>query len=275
MEYGDLFGIGEFSKITGLTVKTLRFYHEQGVLSPTAIDEQTGYRYYDSNKIEIARVITELRALDVSVADIAEILRSSEDEADLLLFLEQHRESIQGRLQHYQRIAKFLDQIIAKEREARETMKQSIFDVAEKAVEPILVAGVRMKGKYSDCGKGFARIGRRFGRHICGKALLLHYDTEYREEDADFEACLPIRKGESGQGISVRELAGGKCVSLLHKGPYDELGRSYAKILKYVKDNGYQVQTPTREVYLKGPGMIFKGNPHKYLTEIQMLVQQE
>lgn len=274
MKYGNLFGIGEFSKITGLTVKTLRFYHEQGVLSPTAIDEQTGYRYYDSNKIELARVVTELRALDVSVAEIAEILRSAADEADLLAFLEQHRESILVRLRHYQKIAKFLDQVIAKEREARETMSQGPFEVAEKLIDPLLVAGVRMKGKYSDCGTGFAQIGRRFGRDICGKALLLHYETEFREEDADFEACLPVRKGESQQPISVRELAGGKCVSLLHSGPYNELGRSYAKILEYVKDKGYQIQMPTREVYLKGPGMIFKGNPRKYLTEIQMLVQE-
>ena len=39
-----MFSIGEFSKITGLTVKTLRFYHEQGVLKPSCIDDQTGYR---------------------------------------------------------------------------------------------------------------------------------------------------------------------------------------------------------------------------------------
>jgi effector-binding domain-containing protein len=51
------------------------------------------------------------------------------------------------------------------------------------------------------------------------------------------------------------------------------MGRSYAVILKYVKDKGYRVAMPTREVYLKGPGMIFKGNPRNYLTEIQMVVE--
>ena len=130
-----------------------------------------------------------------------------------------------------------------------------------------------MKGKYSDCGQAFAQIGKRFGRHICGKAFLLHYDAEYHEDDADFEACLPIRKGESTDGISVRELAGGPCVALLHEGPYDDLGRSYAKILKHVKAKGYEIEMPTREVYIKGPGMIFKGNPRKYLTEIQIVVR--
>jgi len=135
------------------------------------------------------------------------------------------------------------------------------------------VAGMRMKGRYADCGKGFAQIGKRFGRHICGKCFLLHYDTEYKEDDADFEACMPIRKGSATDGIAVRELPGGRCVSLLHKGPYEQLGRSYARILTYVKDKGYHVIVPTREVYLKGPGMIFKGNPRNYLTEIQLLVE--
>jgi len=84
---------------------------------------------------------------------------------------------------------------------------------------------------------------------------------------------MPIRKGNEVEGISVRELPGGRCVSLLHKGPYDELTRSYEKILKYVKDKGYEIQVPCREVFIKGPGMIFRGNPKKYLTEIQMLIE--
>jgi hypothetical protein len=52
-----MFTIGEFSKITGLSVKTLRFYHEEGLLVPTAIDDQSGYRYYDGSLAEIARTI--------------------------------------------------------------------------------------------------------------------------------------------------------------------------------------------------------------------------
>jgi len=85
-----------------------------------------------------------------------------------------------------------------------------------------------------------------------------------------------VRDGATAKGmdgISLREIPGGRCVALLHKGPYDELGRSYEKILRYIKDRGYKIQPPSREVYLKGPGMIFRGNPKKYLTEIQMMVE--
>jgi effector-binding domain-containing protein len=44
-------------------------------------------------------------------------------------------------------------------------------------------------------------------------------------------------------------------------------------VLKYAKERAYKLQLPTREVYLKGPGMIFRGNPNKYLTEIQLMVE--
>ena len=54
-----MFSIGEFSKITGLTIKTLRFYHEKGILVPAWIDEQTGYRHYGNQQFEKARVVTQ------------------------------------------------------------------------------------------------------------------------------------------------------------------------------------------------------------------------
>ena len=143
--------------------------------------------------------------------------------------------------------------------------------VEEKTVPSLLIAGIRMQGRYDECGAAFARIGRSLGRFVNGKPMMLHYDTEYREDDANFEACMPVRKECAAEGIDVRELPGGRCVSLVHRGPYDELRRSYAKILAYVEEKGLKVDVPSREVYLKGPGMIFRGNPKKYLTEIQMM----
>jgi DNA-binding transcriptional MerR regulator len=268
-----VFGIGEFSKITGLTVKTLRFYHEQGLIVPSWVDDQTGYRYYDSSKIELARVVVQLRELEFPLADIAEMLRQYDDEGDLLDYLDRQRQFIEERLSHYRRIGSTLDTILSQQREARRVMQQTTFQVVEKTVGPQLIAAIRMKGKYSECGKAFGRIARRFGRHLCGPPLLLHYDCEYHEDDADFEACMPIRQGTTKDGIEVRDLPGGPCVSLAHQGPYEELGRSYAVVLKYAHDHGREIEIPTREVYLKGPGMIFKGNPKKYLTEIQLMVK--
>jgi DNA-binding transcriptional MerR regulator len=268
-----VFSIGEFSRATGLTIKTLRFYHEKGILVPACTDPQSGYRYYGEHQLDRARVISQLRSLEFSLEQIAEILATCDDESDVLDQLERQRAAIVERTRTYRDIVNSLDRIIHAEREARMSSQQSSFEVEEKTLEPLLIAGIRMKGKYSDCSRGYAKIGRAFGRHIAGKALMLHYDCEYKENDADFEACMPVRKAKDVDGVSVREVPGGRCVSLMHKGPYETLSRSYAKITSYIKKKKYEVLMPTREVYIKGPGMIFRGNPKNYLTEIQMLVK--
>jgi DNA-binding transcriptional MerR regulator/effector-binding domain-containing protein len=271
---GFVFTIGEFSRITGLTVKTLRFYHEQDLLTPSYVDEATGYRYYDRSKIEIARVITHLRALDLSLEEIGEILRAAGDDADLRDVMIRQKSLLEAKIRRYREIVRSLQQLLNHEEETRRIMDNATFQIEEKITPTILVAGIRMRARYADCGPSFAKIGKRFGRHINGKPLLLIYDTEFKENDADYETCMPVRRGETVDGISVRELPGGRYVSLLHKGPYDQLGRSYAKILDFIREKGYEITTPTREIYHKGPGMIFRGNPKNYLTEIQMFIKE-
>jgi DNA-binding transcriptional MerR regulator len=267
-----MFSIGEFSKITGLTVKSLRFYHEQDVLVPSYVDPQTGYRYYDASQIGTARAVAYLRSLDLPLNEVREVLRCESDEA-LLETMKRHAAVLRERIKRYHGALRSLDEFVEEERKAR-AMMTSPPAVTEKQLSPTLVAGIRMKGRYADCGRAFSKIARALGRHLCGNAMMLHYDSEYREDDADFEAVMPVRNGKSADGIDVRELPGGRCVSLLHKGPYDQLGRSYAVIFQHIKQKGYAVAMPTREVYLKGPGMIFKGNPKNYLTEIQVLIEQ-
>jgi DNA-binding transcriptional MerR regulator/effector-binding domain-containing protein len=268
-----VYSIGQFSKIVGISVKTLRFYHDEGVLIPSFVDPDSGYRYYGQHDAEKARVVSQLRDLEFALSEIREMLAEYDDEADLLEYLERHRALFQERIRRFRDVVKSLDRIIIREREAQTTMESSEFEVEEKFLEPMLIAGVRMNGKYSGCGKGFAQIGKNLGRFICGKPFCLYYDGEYRPDNADLEACMPVRKPKAEvPGISIRELQGGRCVSLMHKGPYEQLGRSYARVLDYARAKGLEPQLPSREIYHKGPGMIFKGNPQKYLTEIQIMV---
>jgi effector-binding domain-containing protein len=102
---------------------------------------------------------------------------------------------------------------------------------------------------------------------------MLCHDSGYRVDDANYEVAMPIKKGESTDAIAVYELPGGRCLSLMHLGPYEEMSRSYDKILKHADDHGVSYSLPTREIYHKGPGMIFRGNPKNYLTEIQLMIK--
>lgn len=269
-----MYSIGEFSRITGFSVKALRLYHEKGLLVPSQIDDSSGYRYYDHKNAERARIIKKLKGMEFSLADITDILEDTNDEAEVIDFFEKKRSEILSKIRRQKKVVKNLDQIIQIEKEAMMTMESTEFEVEEKDLDTLLVAGVRYKGKYSDCGEYFGKIARKMGRQISGNPLNLYYDAEYKEEDADIETCYPVKKGKEVNGITVHELEGGPCVSLIHKGSYDTLGRSYEKLVSYIKEKGYKDKLPSREIYIKGPGMVLKGNPDNYLTELQIMVEK-
>src|SRR6185503_6934463 len=73
--------IGEFEQVTHLSVRTLRRYHESGLLEPASIDPSSGYRYYATEQIPSAQVIHRLRELDVPLAEVGKILATDDPQA--------------------------------------------------------------------------------------------------------------------------------------------------------------------------------------------------
>ena len=269
-----MFSIGEFSKITGLSLKAIHLYHEKGLLVPASIDAQSGYRYFDSKNVEQARAIRRCRELSFSLEEIGIVLGNFEDDILLLNVLETKREEIQSQLVRLKGTARILDALIASEREAHTMAENNTGSIEQKTLAPLLVIAKRWRGRYQDSGSAFAELGRKMGRFISGKPMNLYYDAEFKEDDADIQTCFPLRTRPSrapGE-LLLQELPGGTFVSLLHRGPYAELGKSYERLFAYLHEKGLQAQLPSREIYLKGPGMIFRGNPKNYLTEIQVPV---
>jgi len=68
--------IKEFAELTGVSVRTLHYYDEIGLLKPSEVDVQTGYRFYDEKSLERMQEILFYRELDFSLKTISEILSS-------------------------------------------------------------------------------------------------------------------------------------------------------------------------------------------------------
>ena len=68
--------IKEFAQLSGVSVRTLHYYDEIGLLKPCYVDEQNGYRFYDENSLERMQEILFYRELDFPLKSIAEILAS-------------------------------------------------------------------------------------------------------------------------------------------------------------------------------------------------------
>ena len=78
-----MYRISQFSKISGLTVKALRYYDEEGILKPSFRNGENQYRYYSDEDLKKARLISFLRSLDFSIMEIREIADTVENEAEL------------------------------------------------------------------------------------------------------------------------------------------------------------------------------------------------
>ena len=111
------FSIGEFSRISQLSIKSLRIYHEKGILIPFEVDPLTGYRNYDEPNFEVARIIRVLKQYDFTLAEIKEILERCEDDGDLAEQIQQKLVEVQKKINRYKEISRSMEQIIQLEKE--------------------------------------------------------------------------------------------------------------------------------------------------------------
>jgi len=85
----------------------------------------------------------------------------------------------------------------------------------------------------------------------------------------EMELCVPTAETPKSNGVTVKDMPQVKAVCVTHVGSYETMHYAYEAIKNYAQENNLSLQPPLREVFIKGPGMILKGNPNKYITEIK------
>ncbi len=110
MDEPELYSIGRFARLSGLSIGALRHYDELGLLSPARVDEWTSYRSYAADQLERARTIRRLRDLELPIETIRELL-ATDDPRERRALLVAHRDRIQGRTWRLQRVLHVLTQM--------------------------------------------------------------------------------------------------------------------------------------------------------------------
>jgi DNA-binding transcriptional MerR regulator len=90
VDSGELVGVGAFAQLSGLTVETLRHYHQVGLLVPAEVDDRTGYRRYRLRQLPRARALAALRDVGMPLEDAAAVIDAT-DRAARLERLAEHR----------------------------------------------------------------------------------------------------------------------------------------------------------------------------------------
>lgn len=266
-----MYKISEFSKITGLTVKALRYYDGQGLLAPSCRDKETSYRLYSDADFERAALIKILRSFDFSIAEIRDILSHYAGREDLYNALREKQSKIS---QNIAAEKARMEQIEAFLQPCRRPREQTPYEIVVKEIKAIPVISIRFQGQYQDLGS-YIPLLRRIAKSGCdGNPLNCYFDEECKET-ADMEICLPVKRPIRCAETAYKILPAIKAVTVVHIGAYESLNYAYKAIYDFSNKQSIQLCTPSRELYEKGPDTGSWGHPDQYRTEIQVPVAHE
>lgn len=247
--------IGDFARLNQVTVPTLRFYDEAGLLKPIFVDGSSGYRYYAVAQMPRLNRILALKDLGFTLQQIENVLNGGLTPDELRGMLKMKHAEVEQQLATEQ---SRLDRIAARLRQIEQENCMSEFDVALKTVSPILVASCEVTiptndqaGDYLE--RAFAEVGNHMKAHGAKMAgpccAIWHQGAEILENEVA-EAAMPLDHSiPEGDSVRVYELASAQMASVIHNGSLDSLPQMHAALLQWMETEQYRSAGPYREVY--------------------------
>lgn len=267
-----MFRIGAFSQLTGVTVKTLRYYDEVGLLKPSEVDRFTSYRYYTVEQIDRLNRILALKDLGLSLNEIRRVLCENPSAAEMrgMLRLKQAqlRQTIDEEQARLQRVEARLRQI---EREGQMPLHEVV--IREVPAQKVLAYRQVLAGPW-EIAPLFMRVWgtlQNAGIEAVGPHLALYYHGEYREYDLDVEVAVPVADAspselplEDGGLMQCRMLPAIQAASTLCRMESQaDIFTANRDLGVWITENGYGLSDgPCREVYAQpaceGEPLIFE-----------------
>ncbi len=271
--------IGDFAKVSRVSVKALRYYDEIGLLRPSQIDRFTGYRYYTLDQLPRLNRILALKDLGLSLDQITLLLEQGMPADHIRGMLRLKRAELR---QIVEEERARLERVEARLRQIDQEGRLPDYDVIVKRVDAFCVASIR------DVAPNLEVIGEVLGplygrlwsyvteqNAVCsGPALTLYHEMEANKvTDLQVEAAIPVMGGLApSEDIRVADLpAAEQMACVVHSGPFEEFGSAYGALLGWIEVGGYTIDGPSREVYLHFEP---DGDPASFVTEIQIPVRK-
>jgi DNA-binding transcriptional MerR regulator len=243
--------IGDFSRATHLTVKTLRHYHQLGLLEPAAVDQVTGYRRYDADQIGTARVIRRLRELDMPLEEIQAVLAAPDLPArnDRLT---SHLTRLEAELARTQDAVEALRDLLAPAAEADLELR-SVPDTPVLAITEVVAAADACLWLQGALGELHGLLAAQ-GATPSGPPGGIYGDDFFTQHRGMATAYLPCAPALRPLGrATATTLPAVDLAVILHTGPAVDTARTYGLLAAHVARHALAVDGPIREHYLVGP----------------------
>ena len=265
-----LYKIGMFAAMNHITVKTLRFYEEQGLLMPALIHPETGYRYYTLSQMAVLHQITALKLAGFTLEEITHINSGADEKAVLL----KKKSELLAKISDLTKQIAVVDGYLSK----RKTGLSA--PVLIKNIPETTVAFMQIRlESYDRLFDRMPEMGALMEKAGCECALPEYCFTNYLEpgyKDGDIpvEICESVveAKKETGE-LRFKTLPEIRAACVFHKGSYRTFSESYEAVLRYIEENGYEIAGEILESYIDG--IWNKDDESQWLSEIQVPVKRK
>jgi DNA-binding transcriptional MerR regulator len=246
------FSIGDFSRATHLTVKTLRHYHEAGLLVPASVDPRTGYRRYTAEQISLAQIIRRFRGLEMPVGEIHAVLATS-DPAVRNELIATHLRRLEAELSRTQDAVASLRDILEQPAKDHRIERRRI----EQAPAAVIRETLRAKdalawflGAMTELS-AIVKAQKLSQSGVPGGIFANSLFSQGRGEAIVFIPCKGTVRPTarvSGGLIPAAEIA-----TLVHEGSFSNVDLTYGALATYVARHALPLHGPIREYYHCGP----------------------
>lgn len=243
--------IGEFSRLTHLSVKALRHYHDVGLLEPL-VDPVNSYRRYEASQVPTAHLIRRLRELDMPLPEVKTVLEAPD--------IETRNQAVLVHLQRMEHELQRTRAVVASLRTMLEQPTVSV-DVECRVVGDVTALGIRARvgrsGIEAWCSVAFPDLYRAVadaGLVPAGAAGALYRNDYFEDTTGEVVAFVPVSGDLRPAGrVEPIVVPAATLAVTIHAGAYREIDRTYGALGTYVAANEIRAAGPIREYYLVGP----------------------
>jgi DNA-binding transcriptional MerR regulator len=268
--------IGDFARLSQVSVVTLRYYDEMDLLKPVRVDTFTGYRFYSADQLPRLNRILALKDLGFALDQIKLMLADGLTPEQLRGMLTIQLNEVEKRLADEQ---ERLRRIEARLRQIELEDKMPRYDVVVKNTPALLVASRRVTIPTNDqvpqiLGPAYREVYdylHKNGAKDTGPCFALWHSPADVYENEEAEAVVPIDRPLKGTDrVSVYELPSTQVAAVVHQGEFEDFTQGHAALLDWIDANGYQIVGPYREIYIRHE----KSELSDSTTEIQFPVER-
>jgi len=242
-------GIGDFSRMTHLSVKALRHYHELGLLTPAEIDPASGYRFYEPSQVPVAQVIRRFRDLGMPLEEIGQVLQAPDAGARNQVIVA-HMQRMESQLAATQSVVASLRSLLAGPPEPIAVEHRSVGGARALAIREM----VSMPDMDAWWDEAFHELNAAVAAAAvppAGPRAALYPAELFQLDAGEITAYIPVASEIRSAGrAAMMDIPAAELAVAVHRGAMADLDQTYGALGTYVARRGIGADGPIREHYL-------------------------